>query len=91
MLSYWHGNSYITELGGDLYQSASTTVTTPDYLQQERRLLILRLMKDIELLQGLSLTLRLEPVLDLDKPKFEFSNALYLKFDTDFFLGKPKQ
>lgn len=91
MLSYWQGDSYITDLGGKLYQSASTTVNSPDYLQEERRLLILRLMKDIELLPSLNFTLRLEPVLDLDNPKLEFSNAFYLTFDTDFFLAKPKR
>ena len=91
MLSYWHGNSYITELGGKLYQSASTTVTTPDFLQEERRLLILRFMKDIHLLPDLNLTLRLEPVLDLDNPKLEFSNSFYLTFDTDFFVAKPRR
>ena len=91
MLSYWRGNGYITELGGKLFQSASTTYKNPDYLQEDRRLLILRLMNDIELLEGLALTLRLEPVLDLDDPKLEFSNSLYLTFDTDFFVGKPKK
>lgn len=91
MLSYWHGNRYITELGGKLYQSASTTVTAPDFLQEERRLLILRLMKDIHLLEGLTFSLRLEPVLDLDNPELEFSNSFYLVFNTDFFLAKPKR
>ncbi|MBF9253323.1 hypothetical protein I2I11_08470 [Pontibacter sp. 172403-2] len=91
MLSYWQGNGYISELGGKLYQSASTTFKDPDFLDKERRLLILRLMKDIELLDNLYLTIRLEPVLDLDEPKLEFSNALYLTFDTDFFLAKPRQ
>jgi len=91
MLSYWQGDGYISELGGKLYQSASTTYKNPDFLDKKRRLLILRLMKDIELLDNLYLTIRLEPVLDLDEPKLEFSNALYLTFDTDFFLAKPKR
>lgn len=91
MLSYWRGDSYITELGGRLYQSASTTFKHPDYLQEERELLILRLMKDIEILDNLYLTLRLEPVVDLDNPKLEFSNAFYLTFDTEFFVAKPRR
>ncbi|MFT2007433.1 hypothetical protein ACMA1I_02055 [Pontibacter sp. 13R65] len=90
MLSYWQGSGYVADLGGRLYQSASTTYKNPDYLQQERRLLILRLMKDIEILENLHLTLRLEPVLDLDYPKLEFSNSLFLTFDTDFFVTKKK-
>lgn len=91
MLSYWRGDGYISEFGGKLFQSASTTYKNPDYVQEDRHLLILRLMKDIELLDNLYLTLRLEPVVDLDDPKLEFSNALYLTFDTDFFVGKPKK
>ncbi|WP_299704851.1 hypothetical protein [uncultured Pontibacter sp.] len=91
MMSYWRGDGYITELGGQLFQSASTTYKNPDYVQEDRQLLILRLMKDIELIEDLTLTLRLEPVLDLDDPKLEFSNALYLTFDTDFFVAKPRK
>ena len=91
MLSYWQGDGYIADLGGRLYQSASTTFKYPDYQQEERRLLILRLMKDIEILSNLYLTLRLEPVLDFNDPKLEFSNAFYLTFDTDFFVAKPRR
>ncbi|MBD1398276.1 hypothetical protein H9Q13_13985 [Pontibacter sp. JH31] len=91
MLSYWRGSGYVTELGGKLFQSASTTYKNPDYVQEDRHLLILRLTKDVELLEDLYLSLRLEPVLDLDNPKLEFSNALYLTFDTDFFVGKPRK
>jgi hypothetical protein len=91
MLSYWQGKGYITELGGRLYQSASTTYKYPEYIQEERRLLILRLMKDIRILDHLFLTLRLEPVVDLDYPKLEFSNAFYLTFDTEFFVAKPRK
>ncbi len=91
MLSYWKGDSYVAELGGKLYQSASTTYKNPDYLQKERQLLILRLMKDFEIMKDLYFTLRLEPVLDLDNPKLEFSNAFYLTFDTDFFVAKPRR
>ncbi|WP_276497812.1 hypothetical protein [Pontibacter litorisediminis] len=91
MLSYWRGDGYISELGGKLYQSASTTFKNPDYLEQERELLILRLMKDIELIEDLSLTLRLEPLWDFNNPKLEFSSGFYLNFNTDFFLAKAKR
>lgn len=91
LLSYWQGDGYISELGGKLYQSASTTYKYPGYLQEERRLLILRLMKDIEIIENLHLTLRLEPVVDLGNPKLEFSNAFYLTFDTEFFVARPRR
>ena len=91
LLSYWQGDGYISELGGKLYQSASTTYKYPGYRQEERRLLILRLMKDIEIIENLHLTLRLEPVVDLGNPKLEFSNAFYLTFDTEFFVARPRR
>lgn len=91
MLSYWRGDGYITELGGKLFQSASTTYKDPDFIQEDRHLLILRLMKDIEIVDDVNLTLRLEPVVDLDNPKLEFSNAIYLTFDTDFFVARPRK
>ncbi|MFD1185430.1 hypothetical protein [Pontibacter rugosus] len=91
MLSYWRGNGYITELGGQLYQSASTAFKYPDYREKEREILILRFMKDIELIEDLNLTLRLEPLVDFNNPKLEFSSAFYLSFNTDFFVAKPKR
>ncbi len=90
MLSYWRGNSYMAELGGKLFPSVSSNFKTPDYRQKNRELLILRFMHDIELMEGLVLTMRFEPYYDLDFPALEFSNSLYLNFNTDFFLAKPK-
>ncbi|TPE45026.1 hypothetical protein FJM65_06965 [Pontibacter mangrovi] len=91
MLSYWRGDGYISELGGKLFQSASTTFKHPDYLEEKRELLMLRLMKDIDLADGLDLVLRLEPLVDFHDPQLEFSSGLYLNFNTSFFLAKAKQ
>jgi hypothetical protein len=91
MLSYWRGNGYYSELGGKLFPSVSSNFKTPDYTQKNRQLLIVRFMHDLELTEGLTLTLRLEPYLDFDYPKLEFSNSLYLHFNSDFFLAKLKK
>lgn len=91
MLSYWKGNGYITEHGGQLFQSASTTVGHPDYLEKERQLLILRLSHDLPLAEDLTLSMRLEPLYDFTNPQLEFSSSLYLRFNTDFFLGTRKK
>jgi hypothetical protein len=91
MLSYWKGNGYITELGGKLFQSASTTLSHPDYSEKERQLLILRFSHDMQLAKDLTLTLRFEPLYDLTTPQLEFSNSVYLHFNTDFFLAKRKE
>ncbi|ALJ01409.1 hypothetical protein DC20_11970 [Rufibacter tibetensis] len=91
MLSYWRGSGYYSEMGGKLFPSVSSNLKTPDYTQKNRQLLILRFMHDINLMQGLTLTMRLEPYLDFDYPKLEFSNSLYLNFNSDFFLARLKK
>ncbi|MGV3538524.1 MAG: hypothetical protein ACO1OQ_01860 [Rufibacter sp.] len=91
MLSYWRGSGYYAEMGGKLFQSVSTNFKSPGYTDKTRQLLILRLMHDVKLMEGLTLTLRLEPYYDLDNPALEFSNSLHLNFNTDFFLARLKK
>ena len=98
MLSYWHGNGFISEFGGKLYQSASTTVHHPNYTEKKRELLMLRVMKDWYIndkesseWSGLTFTGRLEPFYDFRTGSIEFSAGLYLNFNTDFFLTKIKR
>ncbi|MFB9865163.1 hypothetical protein [Rufibacter immobilis] len=91
MLSYWRGSGYYAELGGKLFQSVSTNFKAPGYTEKNRQLLIVRFMHDIKLMEGLDLTLRLEPFVDFDNPKLEFSNSLYLSFNSDFFLARLKK
>src|SRR5688572_6413952 len=90
MVSYWRGNGYISEFGGRLYQSASTTVKNPGYIEKQRELLIIRHMSTFHITKGVTLTNRFEPFFDLNKGTFEFSTGFYVHFDTDFFLGKPR-
>jgi hypothetical protein len=91
MLSYWKGSGYVSGHGGKLFQSASTSFSHPNYLEKERQLLILRFSHDMPLLENLSLTLRLEPLYDFNTAALEFSNSLYLHFNTDFFLARRKE
>ncbi|WP_246853525.1 hypothetical protein [Rufibacter aurantiacus] len=91
MLSYWRGNGYYSELGGKLYPSVSSNFKTPDFTDKNRQILIVRFMHDVELMEGLSLTLRVEPFIDFDNPQLEFSNSLYLNFNSDFFLARLKK
>ena len=91
LLSYWRGNGYITEQGGRLFQSASTSYAHPDYQEQHRELIILRFSYDLPLTEDLSLTFRFEPLYDFKNPKLEFSHGLYLHFNSDFFLTKIKK
>ncbi len=91
MLSYWNGNGYISSFGGKLYQSVSSTVKSPGYIEKDRQLLIFRHMTDFRIIDGLTLTNRFEPFIDLNKGTFEFSTGFYVHFNTDFFLAKPKR
>ncbi len=88
MLSYWHGHDYIALLGGQWYQAYSRSYNDTGYTEPARQVVILRLMHDIKLWEGLILTLRLEPHYDLNNPGFEFSNSFHLNFNTDIFLKK---
>lgn len=90
MLSYWHGQDYVAEKGGRLFQSATTSLLHPGYQEPNRKLLIMRVMTDFKLLDNLFLTLRFEPIYDFQNPKFEFSNSFYIHYNTDLFVSKVK-
>ena len=45
MLSYWQGSRFIAPLGGDLFQSASRTVSNPEFLDRQRKILLVRLLR----------------------------------------------
>ena len=90
LISYWRGSDYVALLGGRLYQSASTTVHNPDYVEPDRELLIIRFLHDIRIYRDLTVTLRFEPHFDLNTGYFEFSNSLYVNFTSDLFLTRTR-
>ena len=87
MLSYWQGSRFISPLGGDFYQSASRTVSNPDFLDRERRLLFVRLMRDFRISDAAALTARVEPVFDFNTRVLDYSLAMYLNFRQEWLLG----
>ena len=88
MLSYWNGASYVSPLGGDLYQSLSRDVSTPTYTEAKRNLLIVRFLKNWEVLPNLWMSFRFEPHYDFNNAIFEHAEGLYLVYKGDFGLGK---
>ncbi len=81
MASWWRGDSFVSQIGGPLYQSFSSNVNNPGRTEQQRNLLIIRFLKDFELAPGTSLTFRVEPVFDLNRNgKMEFSHGIYTNF-----------
>ncbi|RPD50005.1 hypothetical protein DNI29_04200 [Hymenobacter sediminis] len=91
MLSYWQGQRYLSPLGGDLYQSASRSVTSPDYRQPNRQLLFVRLMRDFSLGEAAAITVRVEPVHDFKENITDFSFGVYLNFRQEWLLGNVGQ
>ena len=87
MLSYWQGSRFISPLGGDFYQSASRTVSNPDFVDRQRRLLFVRLMRDFRIADAAALTARVEPVFDFNTRVLDYSLAMYLNFRQEWLLG----
>jgi len=88
MVSYWRGSNFISVLGGDLYQGASRTVSSPDYIEPERQIVILRLMRDFRIADAASVTARIEPIFDVNNSSFtDYSFSMYFNFRQEWLLG----
>ena len=87
MLSYWQGSRFIAPLGGDLYQSLSRTVSDPQFLDRQRQLLLVRLLRDFRISDAAALTVRVEPVYDFNAQLLDFSFGVYLNFRQEWLLG----
>lgn len=86
MLSYWQSSGYMSEIGGDLYQSVGRVYKYPNSVEKERKLLIFRIMKDWKLIDNLFLTFRFEPYWDFNNRLFEHSESLFLTYRQNFRL-----
>jgi hypothetical protein len=91
MFSYWDGYHYYGIKGGDLYQSVSKAIGQPGYLEPNRELLILRILRDIRIMEGMTLSSRFEPYYDFVEKRTEFSFGLYLNYRPMFFISRIKQ
>ena len=87
MLSYWRGHNFYAPLGGTYYQSVSSSVTDPAFTDGERRLLLLRLLRDFRIADAAALTVRVEPVYDFNRQLLDFSFGIYLNFRQEWLLG----
>lgn len=88
MLSYWYGSDYISEFGGALYSSESSSITYAGTYKSFRNYLMLRLTSKYKLAKGMVLTLRTEPQWDLDFKRFSCDFGLYLNFEKQIFLKR---
>jgi hypothetical protein len=63
---------------------------TLPYRETDRELLIIRLMRDFKIMNGLVFTLRIEPVYNLPMGTFEFSHGFNISYRQNFLLKKVK-
>ncbi|WP_143080082.1 hypothetical protein [Hymenobacter arizonensis] len=91
MLSYWQGQRFVAPLGGDLYQSVSRAVFSPEFTDTNRRLLFVRLLRDFRIADSAALTVRMEPVYDFNARLLDFSFGVYLNFRQEWLLGNASQ
>jgi hypothetical protein len=91
MISYWNSNGYLSDSGGDLYQSVGRTFKFTNAIEKYRNILIVRAMKDFKIMDNLYFTFRFEPYFDLNSKAFEHSESLFLAYRQIFGLGKIKK
>ncbi|AWM33479.1 hypothetical protein [Hymenobacter nivis] len=87
MASYWQGHQFFAPLGGNYYQSIASRYGTPGFTDAERRLLLVRLLRDFRISDAAALTVRVEPVYDFNRQLLDFSFGFYLNFRQEWLLG----
>lgn len=86
MLSYYFANGYSSKMGGDLYQSINKN--NENNTEKYRKLLIIRLYRDFEIINNLYLVARFEPYFDFKNNRFEHSEGLFISYKESFGLSK---
>lgn len=89
MGTYWYGDRYLTIHGSPLYASANEIY--PGRIDEHRDFFMLRLLYDLKVADGLTLTARAEPFYDSYAEALEYSFGLYLNFTERFFLLNAKK
>ena len=79
-ISYWFGHFFYAPMGNDLYQTYSLKFNSNGYYEPYRSILMLRLVKDWKVIDGLNISLRVEPHYDVQNGGFEHSEGLYVKY-----------
>lgn len=95
MGTFWNGMSFISSEGMPLYQSVSQQINNAGFIEQSRRLLMLRYSYQKKLIPNLYLDFRFEPFMDInvmaESRKIEFSNSLFLTYKEEFRISKIKR
>ena len=101
MGSYWYGQQYMNLKGGYQYQSLNQTYN-PNGIAVEGKLIngttnrhrhitFIRIMRDFNIAEGITITTRLEPLYNQEAAAWEYSYGVFFNFKTDFLLGTLKK
>jgi hypothetical protein len=89
MMSYWYANEFISVQGGTIYPSANEIY--PLRIDEDRQLIMLRALYDVELADTFWLTLRAEPFYDTYSESLQYSFGIYLNLYERFYLTSVKK
>ncbi len=84
MLSYWNGNQFATSKGSPIYSSVS--LDYPGHVEPNRQLIFVRVFYEKTIYEQLYLSLRFEPLYDLNNSLFDYSYSFYLSYRGDWHL-----
>ena len=89
--SYWYGKGYYPIIGGHLYSSESFNYKSPDHIEEQRGLFVLRFFLNQNIKPGLRVSTRFEPYYDLGNKKFEFSHGMVVSTNPEFLIRQIKK
>jgi hypothetical protein len=89
MGSYWYGDQFTTAQGSPLYASANDQY--PMRVDKTREFVMLRLLYDLKVADGLTLTARAEPFYDTYEDSIEYSFGLLPQFLRTFLSPECKK
>ncbi len=90
MISYWNGDDYYAPYGSALYRSPAFDYEVSGYYEENRNLLIGRILYEKKLSGGMSLGIRFQPIYDINNQLFDHMESLFLRFRTDFILNRKQ-
>lgn len=86
MVSYFNGNNFLAPMGTSIYQSKS--IDDANYFEKNRNILITRIMYNKLLFNELKMSLRFEPIFDIQNPIFDYSYSFYLSYNINKIVKK---
>ncbi len=87
-LGHWYARHYLAPQGGNLFQSVSMNPLQPDLTEPERHLLFAGIAYQRNIVENLSVDVRLQPYWDFNHQRLEYAYALFFNFQPGFLLKR---